>query len=222
MVTYIQQTGDALLTPLASLWTQFIKIIPGLIAGILVLIAGYIIASAFGLLFSKFLQAARVDQQLKRAGLSHSIGFLNISNLGGGLLKWYIVAVFTVQAAAVMNLGVLSDQLGDLAKWLPQLFIGVIVLLIGFILSDLVADKMLHAKKKGMRVFSSIVRWFIIVFIGLVALQQMGINVSLATNVILLLVGGIVVGLALALGIGFGFALKDEAKAVLKALKKNW
>ncbi len=221
-ISYLQSTGEALLNPLTELWNKVVDVIPGVIAAIIVIIVGYIIASAFGLLFHRFLEAAKVDMHLKKAGLSHSIGFINLASLGGGLLKWYVFALFLVQAAGFLRLGILSDQLSALAGWLPSLFAAIIIMLAGLILSDMAADRMLHAKRRGVRVFSGIVRWSAIIFVALIAVQKIGIDVSFATNTVLVLIAGVSVGLAIAFGIGFGFAMKDEAKTVLKHLKKNW
>jgi hypothetical protein len=221
-INYLETTGQALLNPLTQLWNKLVEVIPGILAAGVVIVVGYVIAAAFGLIFHRFLEAVKVDSHLKKAGLSHSIGFVNIANLGGALLKWYIFALFLVQAAGFLRLGVLSEQLAKLAAWLPNLFAAVIIMLVGLILSDMVADRMLHAKRRGVRVFSSIVRWFAIIFVALIAVDKIGIDVSFATNTILLLIAGAALGIALAFGIGFGFALKDEAKTVLKHLKKNW
>lgn len=219
---YLESTGQALLNPLTELWNSIVSVVPGLLAAAIVVIVGYIVAAAFGMLFHRFLEATRVDAHLKKAGLSHSIGFINIANLGGALLKWYIFALFLVQAADFLKLGELSDHLTRLANWLPNLFAAVIIMLVGLILSDMVADRMLHAKRKGVRVASTFVRWFAIIFVALIALEKIGINVSFATNTILLLIAGIALGVAIAFGIGFGYAMKDEAKVIIKHLKRNW
>ncbi len=220
--SYLTSTGQALLSPLTELWNRIVDIVPGILAAVIVLIIGYIIAAAFGLLFHRFLDAVRVDTHLKKAGLSHSIGFLNISHLGGSLLKWYIFALFIVQAAGFLRLGILSEQLSRLAEWLPSLFAALIIMLAGLVVSDFFADRMLHAKRRGVRVLSSLVRWFTIIFVALIALEKIGINVSFATNTVLLLIGGAALGISVAVGIGFGYAMKDEAKIMIKHLKKNW
>src|SRR3989338_868780 len=108
-INYLESTGEALLNPLTELWNKLVVVVPGVLAATVVLVVGYIVSSAFGLLFTRFLEATKVDHHLKKAGLSHSIGFLNISNLGGALLKWYVFALFLVQAASFLQLGVLSQ-----------------------------------------------------------------------------------------------------------------
>src|SRR3989338_5260835 len=219
---YLESTGQALLNPLTQLWNRIVEVVPGILAAAIVVVVGYIVAAAFGMLFHRFLEATRVDAHLKKAGLSHSIGFINISNLGGALLKWYIFALFLVQAAGFLRLGELSVHLSRLANWLPSLFAAVIIMLVGLILSDMVADRMLHAKRKGVRIASTFVRWFAIIFICLIALEKIGIDVSFATNTVLLLIAGVALGVAIAFGIGFGYAMKDEARTIIKHLKRNW
>ena len=221
--SYLESTGLALLIPLIELWNSLVEIAPGILAAIIVTIVGYIISAAFGLLFNRFLETTKVDMHLKRAGLAHSIGFINIATLGGALLKWYLfVSLFLVQAVGFLKLGILSEQLRRLVEWVPNLFAALIILLVGLVLSDLLANRVLHAKRRGIRIFSGAVKIFAIIYVALISLETIGIDTSFATNTILLLIAGAVLGTAIAFGIGFGSALKEEAKNAMKALKKNW
>ncbi len=221
MPSYLESTGLALLNPLENLWNTLVEVIPGVLAAAVVVVIGYIIASAFGLLFHRLLIAAKVDHHLKKAGLAHSIGFINIASLGAALAKWWIFTLFLVQAAGFLRFGVISDLLVRLTTWLPSLYAAILIMLGGLIFADYLADRMLHAKRKGVRLVSSLVRWSIIIFVGLIALERIGVDVSFATNTILLVVAGFSVGIALAIGIGFGLALKDEAQSMVKQWKKN-
>ena len=220
-MTLIQATGDALLNPLVELWNGFALALPSIVAAIVVLAVGYIVGSAFGFLLKRFLEGAKVDEHLRKMGVSHSIGFISVPNLAGGLLKWYVVALFLVPAAGFMKLGVLENLLREFALWIPNLLLGIIIILVGLVISDYIADRMLHSKRKGTRLFSTITRWFLIAFVGIIALNQIGIDVSLAENTTMIIIAGFAIGVAIALGLGFGMALKDEAKGVLKNLKKG-
>ena len=168
----LSNVWGVLLETLQELWAKFISTIPGIVSAVVVIALGYLIGSAFGLLFTKFLEAIKADTHLKKAGLAHSIGFINVAHLGGGLLKWYIFATFLSQAAELVSLGPLSLSLKNFANWLPNLFIAVIIILAGLIFADMVADRMLHAKRRGVRMVSTGVRWLMILFVVLVALGQ--------------------------------------------------
>ncbi len=219
---YLQQTGQALSDPLVSIWQSFVSVTPTIIAGVLVLIFGYILSSLIGALTHAVLNAAKIDDHLRKARLAHSIGFLSIANLGGALIKWYIFALFIVEASKLFKLGVVSDQLNRLASMLPSVFAAVVIVLGGLIVADFAADRMLHAKRKGVRVASSLVRWAIILTVIITALAQMSVDVSFLSNALLILVAAVGVGLAIAIGIGFGNAFKEESKTIVKHLKKNW
>ena len=219
---YLQQTGQALSDPLVSIWQSFVSVTPTIIAGVLVLIFGYILSSLIGALVHAVLNAAKIDDHLRKARLAHSIGFLSVANLGGSLIKWYIFTLFIVESSKLFKLGVVSDQLNRLASMLPSVFAAVVIVLGGLIVADFAADRMLHAKRKGVRVASSIVRWAIIITVIITALGQMNVDVSFISNALLILVAAAGVGLAIAIGVGFGHAFKDESKTIVKHLKKNW
>ncbi len=219
---YLQQTGQALSDPLVRIWQSFLEVTPSIIAGVLVIIFGYILSSLIGALVHTVLNAVKIDDHLRKARVAHSIGFISLATLGGALTKWYVFALFLVEAAKLFKFGTLSTHLEYLARLLPSVFAAVLLVLGGLIVADLAADRMLHAKRKGVRIASSVVRWVIIATVIITALGQIGLDVSFVSNAVLILLASLGVGLAVAVGIGFGSAFKDESKNIVKYVKKNW
>jgi len=219
---YLEQTGQALSDPLVRIWQSFVDVTPSILAGILVMIFGYILSSLIGTLVHTVLNAAKIDDHLRKARMAHSIGFISLATLGGALTKWYVFALFLVEAAKLFRFGILSEQMANLAMLLPSVFAAVLLVLGGLIVADLAADKMLHAKRKGVRLASSLVRWVIILLVVITALSQIGVDVSFVSNAVLILLASVGVGLAIAIGIGFGNTFKEESKTMIKHLKKNW
>src|SRR3989338_3750030 len=134
--SYLQQTGQALSDPLVNIWQNFVSVTPSIIAGVLVVIFGYILASLLGALTHAVLNATKIDDHLRKARLAHSIGFISLASLGGALVKWYVFALFLVQSASVFKLGVISQHLATLAGLLPSVFAAVIITLGGLIVAD--------------------------------------------------------------------------------------
>ncbi len=219
---YLQQTGQALSDPLVRIWQSFVDVTPSIIAGVLVIVFGYILSSLVGALTHAVLNATKIDDHLRKARLAHSIGFVSVANLGGALIKWYVFALFVVEAAGIFKLGVLSNQLSRLAAVLPNVFAALIIVLGGLIVADAAADRMLHAKRKGVRIASSVVRWALIVVVLITALNQIGVDTDFVSNALLIVVAAVGVGIAVAFGIGFGTAFRDESKNIIKHLKRNW
>lgn len=220
--SYLQQTGKALSDPIAVIWQRFVEITPSIIMGILVIVFGYILSSLLGALTHAVLNATKVDDHLRKAKMAHSIGFVSVANLLGAMVKWSVFALFVVQAASLFELETLSNQLERVASLLPNVFMAVLIVLGGLVLADFAADRMLHAKRKGVRIASSIVRWAIIVAVLITALDTVGVDVTFVTNAMLVVLAAIAVGIALAFGIGFGTAFKEESKGIIKHLKRNW
>lgn len=217
---YLESTGQALIDPLVEIWNQFALALPGLIAAIIILLIGFIVGSAFGLVLRKILEKAKIDLHLKKAGVS--IGFIDVAHFFGGVLKWWIITLFMIPATEKLEFGVVSEMVQKFAMWLPNLIAAFVILVLGVLAADIIADKMLHARRKGVRLLSSIIRWVIIIYAILIAADQVGLEMQLATNTALLIVAAIAMGLAIAIGLGFGFALKDEAKNIIKNIKKRY
>ena len=106
--------------------------------------------------------------------------------------------------------------------WIPNLIVAVIFALIGVVAAEYVANQIRYIKGKGTDTIAGFARVIILVFVAVIALQQIGINVELAGQTLLIIVAGVMFGLALAFGIGFGLALKEEAKGWIKKGKKRW
>lgn len=221
MALYIPTTGEPLLDPFISLWNNFIGFLPGLIAAIVILIVGYFVGVALGYIARRTVDLFKVDEHLKKANLRHTIGHLDIAHLSGGIVKWYVFVVFLGIAADFLNITAISELLRNLAEWFPSLIVAVILMLLGFVLADFAEDRILHAKKKGIRLFGSLAKILIVIFVALIALEQINVRVALATNTALILIGAIALTLALVVGIGFGLAFKDEAKGMIAKVKKG-
>ena len=217
----ILATGQALLSPLTNLWNGFVDVLPGILAAIIILIIGYFVALALGYIIKKILIKAGLDSWMRKAHLDDAIGHINLSSLAAIITKWYVFILFLIPAAEAINTIQLGGLLAKLAIWLPNLVVALIIMLFGLVAADYIYDKMMRARMKGIALVSTIVKWVIVIFIALIALNQIGVNVAIAENVVLILVGAIAVALALAIGIGFGFGFKDEASNIIKSIKKK-
>lgn len=222
MVNILGETTVAILNPLQAIWLKLVEVLPGLIAAVLVLIVGSIVAVILGHALRVLLEKTKLDRFLRKTQLTKAVGHTDVPALLGELLKWYIIIIFLQAAASLVNLGTLSTLLNSLVMWLPQLLIAVIVMLIGLAAAHYVQLKVVaHTKLKGMRISGIVLKWVIIVIAALIALKQVGVEVGILENTFQLVVGALAVGVALALGIGLGLGLKKEAEGFLKEMKKN-
>lgn len=217
----IVATGQALLNPLVELWNGFVNVLPGILAAIIILIVGYFVALGLSYVIKKVLIKGGLDSWMRKSHLDDSIGHINLSSLAAIITKWYVFIIFLIPAANAIRSIQLGDLLSKLAIWLPNLIVALIIMIFGLVSSDFIYDKMMKARMKGIGLVSAIVKWVILIFIALIALRQIGINISIAENVVLIVIGAVAIALALAIGIGFGYGFKDEAKNIIKGIKKK-
>ena len=209
-------------SPFLRLAFGFVDAIPGVVAAILILIIGYIVAWVLGRVVGGLLNRAKFDQWvLHRTNLSRVVGDFRLSHFLEIITKWYVFILFLPAAANVINLGAVQNFLLDVALWIPQVILGVIIGLIGIMSADYVGMKVEETRAKAADVLASAARIVIYIFTAIIVLDQIGVKIELAANSVLIILAGIMLGLALMFGIGFGLAMQSEAKSMIVKLKKK-
>ncbi len=104
----IQTWGDSLTGAFQSIWYGIAAFVPNLIAAIIILIIGWIIAALLGRLVSQIIKAIKVDTALEQAGFGNVVkraGFnLDSGAFLGGLVKWFVIVAFLVASFQVLGL----------------------------------------------------------------------------------------------------------------------
>lgn len=223
MVNIVSETGSAIISPLQNLWLEIVDVIPSFVAAVIVMIIGVFIAYIIGHAVRILLNKARVDEWVRKAKLSRIAGATDVPGLIGELVKWYIIILFLQQSVELINLGVLTTLLGNFAKWLPNVIVAILVALAGLVVAHYVQIKVGEQTKiKGMIGLGKVLKAIIIVIFLLVAIKQIGIDISFLENTFLIIVAAFGAGITLALGIGLGLGLKKEGENLVREVKKNF
>ena len=218
----LSMTGNLLLDPLVTLWYKIVSVFPSIVLAIILLILGYIVGWAVGHAVKVFLFKIGIDQYIKKSTLTRMAGHTDLPTLIGEILKWLAFFIFLQEAAAVLDLGTLSNVLGVFVAWLPNLVIAILVFFAGIALAHYVDYKIKTlTKMRGMLVLGGVLKAIIIILAVLVGLEHIGVNVGILQNTFLIIIGAFGLGIALALGIGLGLGLRSNAEDFLKKLKKN-
>ncbi len=217
----ITATGQLVLNPFVQLANSFIEILPGLVVAIILIIIGWFVALGIGRLVQYALERAGLDKMMSGSKFSGNVGHTSLSNVFGEITKWFIFLVFLPQALITLRLGVLSDLLVRFVVWLPNLLIAAIIVIFGIALSHFVGMKIEeHTSMKGVRLLSKIVKTAMVVILTIVALDQIGVDVGLISNLILIVVATFSLAFAIAFGIGVSKGLQKESNSIVKHLKE--
>ena len=217
--------ADAFVDPLKILWTDTINLIPNLIAALLILIIGIIIASVLGRIVKILLEKLHLDKELEKLHLSKAIGKAHISGIIGKLVKWYILIIFIAAFAKILGpaIGSLEAPLLQFVEFLPKVIAAVLIVLVGLLTGHYVwyfIDS--HSKMKGSKAVAHVLKYIIIVMVTLVALRTISIPVQFIEYAILMLLGGLSIAFALAVGLSFGLGLKGQAVSNWKRIRRNF
>ena len=217
----ITATGQLILNPFVQLANSFIEILPGLIVAIILIIVGWFVALGIGKLVQYVLERAGLDRMMSGSKFTGSVGHTSLSDVFGEITKWFVFLVFLPQALITLRLGVLSDLIVRFVIWLPNLLLGAIVVIFGVALAHFVGMKIEeHTSMKGVRLLSKIVKASLVIVVTIVALDQIGVDVSLVKSLILIVVATFSVAFAIAFGIGVSKGFQKESNSIVKSIKE--
>ncbi|MBI4086848.1 hypothetical protein HY416_02595 [Candidatus Kaiserbacteria bacterium] len=200
-------------------------ILPGIIVAILLIVLGWLVGTGVGSLVARVvgalrvddaLRSAKVDEVVERAGFKFSSGgFL------GALVKWFIIAVFFMVALDMLQLGPVTEFLGRIVFYLPQVIVAVLILLVAALVAD-VMERLVVGTARAADIGSpffvgSVARWAVWIFAILAALDQLDVAETLVQT----LFTGIVVAISLALGLSFGLGGKEAAARYIDRVAKE-
>jgi len=212
---------------LASLSDALVKIwspILNLLLALFILLIGFLVARALGLLITNLLKIVRLDEGLK------NIGFHNLLEKGevkktpaelvGDLIYWAFIFITVIGLAYYFGLPI-DLALTHVFSYLGLVFLAAIVLGMGLFLASLLAGVVklvaLVLGIDGARPLARVIYYLVIIFAFLTALAQLGVKVEVIGEKLDVIVGAI----GLAAAIAFGLGCKDMAADFLHNLFKG-
>lgn len=211
---------------LQDLYTKTLSYLPNLIAAIIVVIIGWILAMFLSKLVAKILEMVKIDQlanQLGLKSLSEKVEKkLSFSALGAWLVKWFFFLGSFIAAADILGLqGVSTFLYQDVLSYAGHVVVAMAILLLGLLAATFFADVVTATvKASGLHKGDSlgaITKWAIVAFSVIAALSQL----QIATAFLQDLFRAIVAMLAIAGGLAFGLGGQAHAKKVLDSIENN-
>jgi len=193
------------------------------LAGFILLLAiGYVIGWLVKKLIVKLVESLRMDEWLEEQNLSSAIGGKTIASIIGSIVKWSIVALFLARAVKIFEFTAFQAKLEELVlEIVPAIIIAVVIGLIGLIIGRYVRNLIEVSMTKFRKVLGFSVEILIIYMAIVIALKLAGIPVDILIEAFRIGFGGIVLALVIAVGMSFGLASVEDAKKILKDIKKS-
>lgn len=216
-----QDVGQTLLTSLNNGLFAVVSFVPKFLAGLIVLLIGIIVASIVKQVLTEAFKALRVESFLHKYGVPEAKDEYTWTNILAEIARWFVILMFLIPTTDVWGLPQVVTVLNTFLLYLPNVFVGAIIMLVGLVFAKLAHDVIL-ASTRGVSAetattIASITRWAIVVFSLLATLNQLGI----ASDMVRILFTGFVAMLAIAGGIAFGLGGQSAARDILDDLRKK-
>lgn len=216
----IQSLADVILLTLGSALSGFQSYLPRFFAGLILLLVGLLVAKVVRGVVLALLKALRVAKFLVQIKVVREEGAVRVWEvILAELARWTMTILFLIPAAEAWGLSKVTDVLNGLLLYLPNVFVAVIVGLVGFVIANLTYDVVSHGAsgldEKAAKTLGGLAHYAILFFTGLVILSQLGV----AADLVRILFTGFVAMMALAGGLAFGLGGKELAAEILRGLR---
>ncbi len=211
---------------LQDLYSKTLTFLPNLVAAIIVLILGWILAIFLSKLVIKLLEMVKIDHLANQLGLQNLAEKmerkLSIAAFGGWLVKWFFFLGSFIAATDILGLEAVSSFLyQDVLAYAGHVIVAMAILLLGLLAAHFFAGIVVSAVKasglhKG-ETLGALTKWAIVVFSIIAALSQL----QIATAFLQDLFRAVVAMLAIAGGLAFGLGGKDHAKKALDNIENG-
>jgi hypothetical protein len=221
----MQTQLDIFVASLNEFWMQIATFVPKLLAVIVILFLGWVVAKLARAGILRLLRFAHFDSIAQKSGLESFLQQgdvqLTLSGIISEIVYWLVILMFVITGANMLGLNEVSGILIGLAGYLPHIIIAILVLIFGTLLARFINRLVfawLHSIKfQGALLVSTSAEYLVQVFVLFVALEQLNIGTQLLTALFVIVVGAVFLALAIAFGLGG----KEWAAKVIQDMQEN-
>lgn len=207
--------------------STMIEYLPTIIAALIILLIGWIAGRIVGKLVGKLLDKAELNKIVDKTFVGDMLKRSEITAVGffSAIIRWFIYIIFIMAALSILGGNLLSSFMAQIALYIPHLVVGVIALIVGLLVINIIM-KLVESQLKESNIpfagiisllFKAILFLVVIVF----ALDQLLIDTTIIYTFLNPLGWGIALGLAIAIGISVGWGSKESVQKYINENFKN-
>ncbi len=195
-----------------------------LMAALVILFAGYLLAKVLEKLTDRLLRRIRLNYLLERGGITQAVErsgtHVNPTRVISNLVFWLVMFTVILLAANALGLQSLANVVSKLVSYIPSVIAAIVIVLVGIVLGGFVGG-LIQASAGGLhggRALARTGRGGVILLAVFMALQELGIATDIVTTAFAILFGAI----ALAMALAFGLGNRELAAEVTREWYERW
>jgi small-conductance mechanosensitive channel len=131
----------------------------------------------------------------------------NLSQLLAKITYWLVLIFFILLALGALGLtDVVTTALNGFFEFLPRLVAALAIFLVGAFISRVIGDTIIAVTTQSNmptgRILGQAVHYSILLLVAILALDELGVQTTILTTIIIITIGALALGLALAFGLG--------------------
>jgi Mechanosensitive ion channel, conserved TM helix len=201
---------NLIIEPLNELLLKFKIFLPNLLAMLVILVVGIIIARIIKLVLVKFLTAINFDSWSDRMGFTKLMRKGDLwskpSAILGEIVFWLLIIVTLMSGLSALQVPAIDQLVGQFFGYIPRLFSAAIILIVGYVLSGFISRAVLIAAANSgfhyAKLLADAMRSLLTVLILAMVMEQLQIAPGIVLAAFTIIFGGIVIALAIAFGVG--------------------
>lgn len=205
-----QSFTEAFTQSFSSLFSQLPHILAGVIAMLAILVIGYVVARLLARAVVALSDAVGLQKAADRSGLAQSMRQVGIDRgvswILGQIVFWLLMSLILATAFNVLGLETVSTALEQVVSYIPRLLVAAVVVIIGLLVATLVRGVLATAADRvGISYAQRLAAagyWVLALMTFLAAFDQLGIELALLKELILIAFAAVAFGFALAFGLG--------------------
>ncbi len=207
------------LDALTKILTDILNFLPGFANGLIVLIIGYLVSALIRWIVRGVLRGIRLEQLAQRSGVTTSLESLGvrapISEIIAQIVFFFLILSFATSAMELMKLTTVAVLLQNVLGFVPRAISGALIVIFGSMLARFLGGTITSVADSVNITYANalgkILEYAIVAVIVVLAISTLGVDTTILTTSLTLIVAA--AGLALALT--FAFGARDSARNVI-------
>ena len=201
---------QALVDSFTMAWSQVIGLAPKMVAMVVVLVVGYVLARWVGSFIAVVSEKIGLQTAAEKSGLAKSMHDVGIRRplpaIVGGVVFWLLMCVFVMAAFNILGLDSVSSAMGEVVNYIPRLLVATVVVVIGLLAATFLRGVVATSADRVGLTYAEYLAggcyWVLSLLTFIAAFNQLGIQFALLEKLILIGSAGLAAGFALAFGLG--------------------
>lgn len=201
---------NLILEPLQQVFLKFKTFLPNLLAMLIIMLLGIVLARVVRVVLVKFLMAISFDGWCDRMGFTTLIRKGDLwgkpSVLLGAIVFWLLIMVTMMAGLSALQIVAIDNLVGQFFSYMPRVFSAALILIIGYVLAGFISRGVLIAAVNSgyhyAKLLAEAIRTLLILLILAMTMEQLQIAPNIVLAAFSIIFGGIVVALSISFGVG--------------------